>query len=460
MSFTSTEGYTIQPQCSILVAASNAPTWQTQNAKYTCDGTADDVQIQAAIDDIVAVGSGFVEFSFGTFTCSSTINWQGGVHLIGQGNGASHINSSAAVALQIKTGQSGGGKISHLHITGVGKAFWSNGCVATRLVMEQVWLDGGTNGYGYDVDAQWIECGVRDSIISQMCRITAGAVNNCFMENVRFNTTGNKPTAGYVFSMSPVGTSSCFAIKNCTAEVGGFQFAMGASGNLFNIAIENTYIADPATAGDTGISITGGVRNVVISNVMAENFAVYSEATEVHVSGLYCYSVDFQDKAGVFAWGVTTNNDTDLGSTLGANSIMEHEGKIYGKFSNKKIATIRVPLTAAGTAFKVALSCPAIEYTISRIGIITEANVTGNDTNYATLTFKCEFNNTTIGSYAFTLGNDATAYTKVIPAVYADLGAVNVVNNSIYIVKTEAGSGLEIPAATYFVEYWEVNTSN
>ena len=51
----------------LFVAASDAMAISTKNADYVCDGTADDVQIQAAIDDLPAAG-GTVALSEGTFT--------------------------------------------------------------------------------------------------------------------------------------------------------------------------------------------------------------------------------------------------------------------------------------------------------------------------------------------------------------------------------------------------------
>ena len=51
----------------LVVAASDSPTKSKAQADYVCDGTADDVQIQAAIDALPAAG-GTVKLSEGTFT--------------------------------------------------------------------------------------------------------------------------------------------------------------------------------------------------------------------------------------------------------------------------------------------------------------------------------------------------------------------------------------------------------
>lgn len=60
-----------------LVAASNAPQSVKDRAQYLCDGTADDVQIQAAIAEAKAAGGGIVQLSRGAFNWASTVNITG-----------------------------------------------------------------------------------------------------------------------------------------------------------------------------------------------------------------------------------------------------------------------------------------------------------------------------------------------------------------------------------------------
>jgi len=61
-----------QAKMEIYVAASDAPAWQKNGADYVCDGTNDEVEIQAALDDIANTG-GRVRLSSGTFWIDS---WQ------------------------------------------------------------------------------------------------------------------------------------------------------------------------------------------------------------------------------------------------------------------------------------------------------------------------------------------------------------------------------------------------
>lgn len=60
----------------ILVAAVDAPADQIAAADFTCDGTADNVQIQSAVDAAEAAG-GFVRLSLGTFAIATAVSLTG-----------------------------------------------------------------------------------------------------------------------------------------------------------------------------------------------------------------------------------------------------------------------------------------------------------------------------------------------------------------------------------------------
>lgn len=82
----------------LFVAATDASAKEKRAADYQCDGTADNVQIQAALDAITAAGGGIVQLSSGTFTLAgNTPASAGGVRvddntaLIGAGMGATII---------------------------------------------------------------------------------------------------------------------------------------------------------------------------------------------------------------------------------------------------------------------------------------------------------------------------------------------------------------------------------
>lgn len=76
------------------VAASDAN--DTTNADYICDGTADDVQIQAAIDALPAVG-GSIVLSEGTFDISTELTLTSKLNLIGSGIGSTILKRNSSL---------------------------------------------------------------------------------------------------------------------------------------------------------------------------------------------------------------------------------------------------------------------------------------------------------------------------------------------------------------------------
>ncbi len=90
----------------VLVAASDSSKKARDNADHICDGTADEVQIQDAIDSIIATG-GKVELSAGTFNIAATVILHGtpdsgeGVHLAGAGMGLTVLKAVASTSTDI-----------------------------------------------------------------------------------------------------------------------------------------------------------------------------------------------------------------------------------------------------------------------------------------------------------------------------------------------------------------------
>jgi hypothetical protein len=60
-----------------LVAAADAPASVRAKAQYVCDGSADDVQIQQAVNDVKTAGGGIVQLSGGNFNLAATVTISG-----------------------------------------------------------------------------------------------------------------------------------------------------------------------------------------------------------------------------------------------------------------------------------------------------------------------------------------------------------------------------------------------
>jgi hypothetical protein len=86
----------------LVVAASNASDKRKADADYLCDGTADEVEINAAIAAAVASG-GKVQLSEGKFLTAATVTMDTGVWLDGMGEGATEIEAGAGVTVAVIT---------------------------------------------------------------------------------------------------------------------------------------------------------------------------------------------------------------------------------------------------------------------------------------------------------------------------------------------------------------------
>ena len=95
------KGYPITRSATYVVAASNALASSKAQADYVCDGTADNIQIQAAINALPATG-GLVQLSEGQFNIAASINVTvDGLRLVGMGSGGSGAVSTGVTTLYL-----------------------------------------------------------------------------------------------------------------------------------------------------------------------------------------------------------------------------------------------------------------------------------------------------------------------------------------------------------------------
>jgi hypothetical protein len=124
-------------------------------------------------------------------------------------------------------------------------------------------------------------------------------------------------------------------------------------------------------------------------------------------------------------------------------------------FPSVKVSHTRMATIAAGVADEMAVFRAPKACTVLAVGIVTDDNVTGDAVNYMTLDFQNKgaagAGADSIASYAFTAGNDATAFD------YLDFGAVSnatlAESDTITLVKTIAAAGLTMPNLVAVIEY-------
>lgn len=138
----------------LFVAASDATDAETRNADYVCDGTDDDVQIQAAIDALPADG-GIVRLSTGTFTIGAAIDCTAatGARLAGSGRYATVITGEVGYTDAIvQLGEYGG--LEQCSIT-IPTTVTANAIQAYDIdngtILRDLWVTGGSGATPYAI---------------------------------------------------------------------------------------------------------------------------------------------------------------------------------------------------------------------------------------------------------------------------------------------------------------------
>lgn len=131
-------GYIHNPvgrSATLVVAASNASATVKAQADYVCDGTADNVEIQAALD---ALGTykGTVQLSEGQFYIAATLYVDTWEKLKGHGNGTRLIDAGSTIMLR-PVASAGWVEISDMYIDGNDAATY---CIQGNTSNNKVWL--------------------------------------------------------------------------------------------------------------------------------------------------------------------------------------------------------------------------------------------------------------------------------------------------------------------------------
>lgn len=188
---------------------------------------------------------------------------------------------------------------------------------------------------------------------------------------------------------------------------------------------------DPLQTFDMGlVKVAGFVRAVRVTGSVSIGDFLYSSTT----AGLALASS--AKRAGAFARALSEPDTNDCVKAVLLPGIAD---------SPLQVLRVRIPSTDAGTTFEKSVMRGERACEIVSAHFVTDSNVTGHDTNYATLSL---LNKTTVGtvcSYAFTLGSDATAF---VPVSFGALDATHKILASgsvITLEKAEAVGGLALP---------------
>jgi len=223
----------------LIVAASNFD--GTYN--YICDGTADNVEIQAAIDYIATMGGGEVILTAGTYTIAATITMKPGVWLYGAGSGTILKPSANTVFTIIDWGTATQATCSDFIIDGDGTniTFTTSGTI----------VDGQLLGRCHNITIQnYAISGTTGSVLVLAFKELIFSIN-CSVTN---NTTSNSGTGAYFYPFSNcTNLSSCSSSGNSTTGAGAFIFPFHVCTNL-------------SSCSSSGNSTTGDNANIYSFN--------------------------------------------------------------------------------------------------------------------------------------------------------------------------------------------------
>lgn len=229
-----------------VVAASNAePAWQTM-ASYTCDGTADDVQLNQALVDVSSLPYGTVVLSPGTFTIAATVELPSApVSLIGQGGKASIIKAVSVLAVPL---------VRVLGPTGPGVY----GVNMQRIAYLGIDGSAATGSAAYNLEI-------------------AGAVYQGLFEHL--NITGSRGHSVYLHSRNQTQTVNTFGTP--TSGTFALRYAGGSpTGAIaYNASAATIQTAIRALAGiGTNVTCTGGPLPAVVTCTFTGALAAYNTA--------------------------------------------------------------------------------------------------------------------------------------------------------------------------------------
>jgi hypothetical protein len=285
-----------------VVCASNAQ--DKAQCDYLADGTADQVQIQAAIDDLPATG-GTVVLSDGVFNTNDEIFWdKNAVTLMGQGVEATEISCSSSTvdAIRVGTRQAGGTyrKWNVIKDMTVNSHDDNN----TKACIK---IDGG--GEGTEISRVKTVDGAYGL---QLMDIDRGYFSKNYIENP--NVAGFSLEQGQENTMGTITFDANSVALNENSTIGmEFKAATGQTSpnyidrvNITSMLFYNT----SGTTGTVGLKATLGVHSMTVQNSIFEN-------TDTHVNLLDESYIKFLNNTFMNVYGTSADtlkfeNDTHL----------------------------------------------------------------------------------------------------------------------------------------------------
>lgn len=344
MAITSLQTRTNGEQYFLLVAANDSATVVKNKADYVCDGVADDVQIQAALDAAKSQGGGIVQLSEGTFNLAAQLNITGntdednadGVVLLGCGQQATflkpvpdingiHLTNWAVASIEklaIICAGTGSCLTSTAVLSGNEVSFWHSSFRDLRL---NGYLGvGSTTGWGMDLAMPWrstFENIEIEGMANGMRLSNQGTVQNagdCTFTRMFIEIVGNNHTGIHISSPSNNMNQNNFNMVELGANGAGCTGILidgasgGASQRFWGLNAEQFQIT---------VSVENGESNVFDCNYVTGDTG--QPGNVIFRCGANAYNNTFSAKWVNIPAGETVGVINDTNNTSNAPNIFE-----------------------------------------------------------------------------------------------------------------------------------------
>lgn len=317
----------------IVVASADASSAVKAGANYVCDGTNDQVEINAAIDlasplnsrnSLMPVGAaqvGKVQLSGGRFNCGGSILMRSGVHLAGMG----FATEVRPVSLSAATGAGSGVALIKLaaatdHATMV-RELWLNGNFAGGGACHGIHYDmtGATDTTQYpttDPDAYHY---IQDCLFNGF---TTGTRHNIWLYAA---TTANNRAAMITGITGRVPSGDNIRLEGCSDSTIGNCHVGGAGGSNYYVSGGNTRIGNCKSmyANTNGLYVSSGRCTI-------GNFESQDDSTGVYIDG-----------SPIVAHGLTIDTSSVAGLVVSTSKAQIHGFSIYNRGGGRYATTTK-----------------------------------------------------------------------------------------------------------------------
>ncbi len=284
---------------SVVVAASDSSDKHKYQADYVCDGTADDVEINAALSQVEAAGGGTAFLTAGSYTLVDTIKIPSEVTLAGEG-AATKLAFDTSVGDKTMITNDCDYTFAQRHSTG-----------NKNITIRDMYIDGDKDNRGTGADSVWT--------------VGFNTVENLTIENL---TIVNGWTAA-------IRTEFCsyVTIANNRLHNSGDD-GIGINEETYYCSCYGNRITDAGKGGKSygapnGIEVQDGSRDVTVSSNVIENCDADGLQVSTHTGKDGCINVSidantvYNCESGIFVKGlsgtaqiaVTVSNNQIIGTT-------------------------------------------------------------------------------------------------------------------------------------------------